>query len=150
MKNILAIDPGASGGFAWRDILGKVHTLKMPDTEGDVVSFIRSRACDGCTVVLEQVGGFIQGNPAPGSTMFNFGEGFGIIKGATQALGVPLVMVRPQAWQKALSLGNKKDYDKRWKPHLKEVAQRLYPSIDITLKTADAILILHYAEKYLS
>ena len=84
----------------------------MPETEGDVIALIRSRSCDRCAVYLELVGGFIGGNPAPGSAMFNFGMNFGIIKGAVQAFGMQLNLVRPQAWQKALSLGSKKDYEK--------------------------------------
>lgn len=144
--SILAVDPGASGGFAWRDASGKVHCIPMPETEGDVITFLRSRSCDGCEVYMELVGGFIAGATAPGSHMFNFGEGVGIIKGAVQAFGMKLIMVRPQAWQKALSLGSKKDYDKAWKSHLKERAQQLYPDQHITLKTADSLLILNYAE----
>ena len=143
---ILAIDPGASGGMAWTDSSGRIHCVPMPETEGDVVALIRSRSCDNCAVYLEQVGGFIAGNPAPGSTMFNFGEGFGIIKGAVQAFQMPLITVRPQTWQKALSLGTKKDYDKQWKNHLKERAQQYFPDLHITLKTADALLILKYAQ----
>ena len=148
MKPTLAIDPGASGGFAWTDSGGKVHCQPMPETEGDVITFIRSRSCDGCAVTLELVGGFIAGSPLPGSAMFNFGMNFGIIKGAVQCFGMPMVLVRPQAWQKALSLGAKKDYGKHWKNHLKERAQQLFPEVEnITLKTADALLILHYANK---
>jgi hypothetical protein len=32
-----------------------------------------------------------------------------------------------------------------WKRKLKEEAQRLFPNMDVTLKTADALLILEYA-----
>lgn len=150
MKQFLAIDPGASGGFAWTDSAGKVHCQPMPESEGDVIALIRSRSCDGCHVALELVGGYIAGNPAPGSAMFNFGMGFGIIKGAVGAFGMPMSIVRPQAWQKALSLGTKKDYGKAWKGHLKERAQQLFPQVEnITLKTADALLILHYAQRSL-
>jgi phage tail protein X len=31
-----------------------------------------------------------------------------------------------------------------WKRALKEAAQVLYPDIKITLKTADAVLLMHY------
>lgn len=145
MNPILAIDPGANGGFAWTDSAGKIHCQPMPETEGDIVAFIRSRSCDGCSVVLEKVVGFIPFGGA--GAMFSFGENFGIIKGAVQAFGMPLIQIRPPIWQKALSLGSKKDYEKKWKNHLKEVAQQLYPQIEnITLKTADALLILHYAK----
>ena len=144
-KIILAVDPGDSGGFAWTDSCGNVHCAPMHETEGDVVVFLRNRFCTGIeTVVCEQVQGFI-GNKCPGSAMFNFGMGYGVIKGATQALGMKLKLVTPQKWQKALSLGNKKDWDRQWKNHLKETAQQLYPNCNVTLKTADALLILHYA-----
>ena len=145
MRPTLAIDPGASGGFAWTDSSGKIHCQPMPETEGDVIAFIRSRSCDGCAVVLEQVVGFI---PMAGAgAMFSFGENFGGIKFTVQAFNMPLTLVRPQAWQKALSLGTKKDYGKDWKNHLKERAQQLFPEVEnITLKTADALLILHYAQ----
>ena len=148
MKRILAIDPGASGGFAWLDSNLSPHCRPMPQAEGDVISFLRHQSCLGFElVVMEQVGGYIGGAGAPGSAMFNFGMNFGIIKGAVQAFGMPLVTIYPQKWQKALSLGSKKDYDKQWKNHLKETAQRIFPSCDgITLKTADALLILYYAE----
>ncbi len=147
MKNILAIDPGASGGFAWRDTSGVERTLAMPETEGDVINFLRIRSCDNLDlVVCEQVQGFI-GNACPGSAMFNFGKNYGIILGAAQAFGMPIQLVTPQRWQKALSLGAKKDYDKQWKNHLKEVAQRLYPNCHITLKTADALLLLEYGRR---
>ena len=146
MKRIVAIDPGASGGFAWATDYGVV-CRPMPQTEGDVVALLRSLSCGNPDlVVMEQVGGYIGGAGAPGSAMFNFGMNFGVIKGAVQAFGMPLHTVYPQKWQKALSLGNKKDWDKQWKNHLKEKAQSLYPNTDgITLKTADALLILAYA-----
>ena len=147
MKPILAIDPGASGGFAWIDETGKPDCLPMPATEGDIIYLLRERFCDGLeTVVMEQVVGYI---PMAGAgAMFSFGENFGFIKGACQALSMKLILVRPKVWQEALSLGNKKEYDKQWKNHLKERAQRIYPNIKVTLKTADALLILDYAQKF--
>lgn len=149
MNPIIAIDPGAGGGIAWRLFGGKILCRPMPETEGDVVGIIRNLSClNPSAVVMEQVGGFIAGKFNPGSAMFNFGMNYGVLKGAIQAFGMPLVLVRPQAWQKALSLGSKKDYENKWKPHLKERAQQLFPEVEnITLKTADALLILHYATK---
>ena len=39
---ILAIDPGASGGLAWRDDDGVVNCADMPATPGDILDQIRS------------------------------------------------------------------------------------------------------------
>jgi hypothetical protein len=157
MKPILAIDPGASGGFAWTDSSGRVHCMKMPENEHDIVLFIRSRSCDGIEIIIERVVGYIPGGGA--GQMFAFGENFGLLKGITQGLGIPLTLVRPAKWQKYFEFGGKKTrFTKKgqevkdnteWKNRLKAKAFKLYPSLAPTLKTADALLILHYAQKNL-
>jgi len=149
MTPILAIDPGKSGGFA---VLGlDLLTVKaMPDTEGDVVDYLRGIYAmnPGLVCYLEKVGGFA-GAGQPGSAMFVFGRGVGILVGALLALGIPIkAEVRPQDWINFHQLGKKATYGTKsaWKNHLKSKAQQLYPMVDgITLKTADAILILAYA-----
>lgn len=144
---MLAIDPGASGGMAWM-LNDETASIPMPQTEGDVLDALRAVRASGISnIIIEDQNGFC-GNAAPGSAMFNFGRGFGFILGASQALGFSIELVRPQKWQKALSLGSKKDEGGSgpWKRKLKEVAQRLFPSQDVTLKTADALLILHYSQ----
>ena len=144
MRNVLAIDPGASGGFAWRDSENQVHCCAMPETEGDVLEKLRELKALGIKeATVEAVCGFI---PAAGAgAMFTFGSGFGFLKGCLMALGFRLVLVRPQKWQAALSLGKKKEHGKDWKKHLRANAQRLFPTADVTLKTADALLLLEYA-----
>jgi len=147
MKTIIAIDPGANGGFSWNDVTGtRISCLPMPATEGDIIALFTLLAHHRPTVVMEQVVGFIPGGG--GGAMFSFGEGFGFLKGVAQALKMPLVLVRPQKWQKDLSLGTKKSYEKQWKNHLKERAQQLYPNCKVTLKTADSLLILNWAMNY--
>ena len=146
MKNIVAVDPGASGGIAW-SLNSEVASIPMPQTEGDVIDALRSISASGIKqMIVEDQNGFC-GNACPGSAMFNFGRGFGFMLGAAQAMGFSIELVRPQKWQKALSLGSKKDEGGTgpWKRKLKEVAQRLHPTQEVTLKTADALLILHYA-----
>lgn len=148
-KRIIAIDPGANGGVAefcegWPK--PRLYGLK------GLGEFLRLMSIDPqpaeTLVVMELVGGFIAGRPAPGSAMFNFGRGFGQIEGAVQALGIRLELVRPQEWQKALRLGDKgkgPNAGAEWKRKLRDEAQRRYPGIDvITLKTADALLILDW------
>ncbi len=148
MKRFLAIDPGASGGFAWRDINGKVTVCPMPPTEEIVVMTLRHlQQID--LVLIEHVGGYMPGKFTPGSGMFNFGCGYGIIKGAMIAFGMEFKVVAPHKWQTDLGMGRKKDFEKGWKNHLKEEAQAIYPGIKVTLKTADALLMLNYAEQFL-
>jgi hypothetical protein len=79
--------------------------------------------------------------------MFKFGEGFGFLQGVIMSASTKLVLVRPQEWQKFFSLGTAAACTgkREWKNKLKSEAQRRYPQLDVTLKTADALLILDYA-----
>lgn len=142
---MLAIDPGASGGIASVTINGMVDAIKMPETEGDVLEKLKNLKVYHDTIIIEQVGGYVGGAGSPGSAMFNFGRGFGFLLGVAMTLGYKIIMVRPQTWQKALSLGNSKGMTKtEWKNKLKAEAQRRFPKLSVTLSTADALLILEY------
>ncbi len=151
MKTIVAIDPGASGGMAVR-WFEKTDCWPMPETEGDVLERLREiknvagLEGDDLVCVLEEVGGFA-GKAQPGSAMFRFGAQFGFVKGVVQALGIRLVMVRPQVWQKGFGLGTASGCASRgeWKNKLKAEAQRRFPQLKVTLKTADALLMVEYA-----
>jgi hypothetical protein len=154
MTTIIAIDPGASGGIAIEHC-GKLVVYAMPKTEGDVLDVLRTAIVNGkregneVVCVLELVGGFIKGATAPGSAMFNFGSGWGFLKGVVMAYQVRLELVRPQDWQKTLHLGTSASIGSKsaWKAKLKAQAQRLFPDQNVTLKTADALLILEYARR---
>ena len=143
---IIAIDPGKSGGIATENN-GIVSTFAMPETEGDVCDLLTTLAATSQPqkIIIEEVGGFT-GKGQPGSAMFTFGRGFGFILGVCAARGWRVDLVRPQKWQKALSLGASKNHASKtaWKNHLKARAQQLYPAQSVTLKTADALLLLEY------
>jgi hypothetical protein len=170
MKLFLAIDPGASGGLAWNDITGtRINCCPMPKTEAEIIALIAILHNSGAvrrTVVMEQVSGFI-GKAQPGGAMFSFGEGFGFLKGIILTIGLELILVTPQRWQRSTIPGKKKDYDYQsalksgprkgmivtknsWKENLTAKAFEIYPNVkNVTPKTADAILILHYAKLFL-
>lgn len=152
MKTIVAIDPGLSGGLAVSGPATGVYCYPMPATGGDLLELMRDIKTgayvegDELVCVLEEVSGFA-GKAQPGSAMFRFGEHFGFIKGVIQALEIRLVLVRPQVWQKGFGLGTASGCATKtvWKNKLKAEAQRRFPHVDVTLKTADALLILDYA-----
>jgi hypothetical protein len=56
-------------------------------------------------------------------------------------------MITPQKWQKQLNLGKSEGDKPEWKRKLKGHAQRTYPDLTVTLKTADALLILEAARQ---
>lgn len=139
---LLAIDPGQAGGMAWTDE-GSQGSMKMPATETDVATELS--AFDGFTVYMEK----IHTMPKQGiASAGKFMEGYGFLKGVCAAKRLRLVLVTPQAWQKALGLGTSGTMSKtQWKNKLKAEAQRLYPREKVTLATADALLILEYARR---
>lgn len=147
---LLAIDPGASGGLAWTCSDLGFNCMKMPETRGDILSSLRElkfqHGID--TVFIEDVGGFA-GVPMPGSAMFNFGSNFGFLNGVCMTLGMRVQLVKPQKWQKEFSLGTVASAGGKgpWKNKLKARAQELFPACDVTLKTADALLILEYGRR---
>lgn len=173
----IGIDPGAKGGIAVRYSPTSVIVNSMPDTPADICEIISNAQCFAISehmaikCYMEEVGGYIGGAGQPGSAMFSFGMGYGIIQGILIALKVPYELVRPQKWQLALSLGHvgtssgnykglspdeakserrriaalNRIAKRHWKNKLKEHAQRLYPNLKVTLNTSDALLILEYA-----
>lgn len=150
---LLAVDPGASGGMAVWDGFG-TRAIPYPDTEGDTLAAIRQfgeghDVGDGVAVVEAQVGVMGPNIKVSPASMFTFGRNYGFMLGVLQTLGWKLHLVRPMAWQKSLSLGTKKAHggNTPWKNHLKAHAQRLYPDQKVTLRTADALLILEYARR---
>lgn len=155
MKNaiVIGVDPGASGGIAINYPEGRVSSLYavMPDDE--LRDMLETLSLDPdhphLVAFLEQVGGFIKGNPSPGSAMFRFGDGFGYIRGLLAAFRIPTHLVRPQVWQKAIPglAGVEKVARKR---KLKEHAARLFPNMKITLKTCDALLIADWGRRQLA
>ena len=92
-------------------------------------------------VVVEQV------NAMPGqgvTSMFNFGQTFGAIKGVCAALELPIFFVRPSKWKKHFELINSSKDSSRTK------AIEMYPALSNQLakkkdvNKSDAILIARY------
>ena len=130
---ILGIDPGLSGAIA---ILEKKKVLNLFDmpvmAEGkknkkqlnsaQLVNIIRENSIgeEDIVVVVEQV------NAMPGqgvTSMFNFGQTFGAIKGVCAALNLPIFFVRPSKWKKYFELINSSKDSSRTK------VIEMYPSL---------------------
>lgn len=141
MDVLAAFDPGKLGGVAWRNESGSIHTSAFPAVPRELSALIRT--INPADSVIEKVGGFTgEEEKSNGSRMFNFGYAAGGPYWTLLALGLRVRFVSPQKWQKALSLGSRKTYGPKWKNHLKMIASDLNPSITVSLKTADALLML--------
>jgi hypothetical protein len=147
LENYLAIDPGVGGGIAYLDTDFNVQAFPMPETLHDLrmqLSILCTKFCDHplrpATVFIEELPKFAGKMSA--SSMGTMFRNYGRIEGILAAFGARIEYLRPQAWQKELSLGEKKTHGPRWKAHLKGRAQALFPKLSVTLKTADALLIL--------
>lgn len=154
MTTIVAIDPGASGGIAWASPSTKAVAVPMPETEGDLIERLktlsREARTEGNAIVfyLEDMVKHFSGKAIPASAMAVYASNWGFIKGAIQYSAWPLHLVAANTWAQKLGLGTKRGMEKTaWKNKLKSEAQRIYPHLQVTLKTADALLILQWALK---
>jgi len=144
VKTIIAIDPGASGGIAVATSDG-VQTFNMPREHADIITLLREHKTADAVAWIEEVPKFC-GKALPASSIFVMAQNHGVIIGAVLALGYELRRVRPQEWQ-AIIESSKKLHGAGWKRFLKARAQEIFPALDVTLATADALLILDHARR---
>ena len=115
---IIGIDPGISGSICFFQDGKIIDVVEMPTmTEGkknkkqvngsqifnEITARIKKIDKDDIRVVIEQVSAM----PGQGVTsMFNFGQSFGILKGICSAMKLPMYFVRPAKWKKYFNLIN--------------------------------------------
>ena len=151
---IIGIDPGLSGAIAVLENNKVLNVFEMPVmSEGKkskrqlnsalLVNLLKENVLNNeeVAVVVEQV------NAMPGqgvTSMFNFGQTFGAIKGICAALGFPIFFVRPSKWKKYFELINSSKDSSRTK------AIEMYPKLSNQLakkkdvNKSDAILIARF------
>jgi len=147
MKVTIGIDPGKSGGYAiaW----GGLHDVKLHSI-GEDFEFVEHiedlqdhPLITSLEAVVELVPPYV-GKNIPSSSSFKLGKNCGFLEGVLRMAEIPFTLVRPQDWQKGLSGLTKLTSGKR-KKVLMNHAKQFFPSTKgITLKTADAILILRH------
>lgn len=140
---ILAIDPGKSGALAVYD--GEtMEVRKMPDSEVGLWALFNEMAVIPDRVYIERV----QAMPGGGerrmgaTSAFTFGRGYGALRMAVIAAGLPLEDVRPQQWQRELGLGKLAGPDR--KKRLRAIAAERFPAVKPTLQTCDAVLLAEW------
>ncbi len=151
---VLGIDPGLSGAIAILEDNKVISLFDMPVmSEGkknkrqlnsaQLVNIIKQNTSNDeeIAVVVEQV------NAMPGqgvTSMFNFGQTFGAIKGVCAALELPIFFVRPSKWKKHFELINSSKDASRTK------VIEMYPSLSNQLSKkkdvnkSDAVLIARF------
>ena len=151
---IIGIDPGLSGAIAVMHDKKVINMYDMPVmAEGkknkrqlnssQLVNIIKENINENeeTIVVVEQV------NAMPGqgvTSMFNFGQTFGAIKGVCAALKLPIFFVRPSKWKKHFELINSSKDASRTK------VIEMYPTLSSQLakkrdvNKSDAILIAKF------
>jgi len=151
-NRFVGIDPGQSGGLAIVCVYPNMEVypdmecaVPMPSTERDIWDWFNS--LPPRTMALIELVHAMPGNGV--SSMFKFGAGYGGLRMALIASGIPFEGVQPRAWQKELGIPPKKKTETKtqFKNKLKAKAQQLFPAEDVTLKTADALLIAEYCRR---
>ena len=140
MNLTLTIDPGISGGIAWRDTDGIVNAAPMPEGMTAQVDFLRSLKAQHPNIhaVMEKVGYWMPGDH-PNSAA-KFARHCGQLEAALYTLAIPFTEIAPVVWMRALGT-LPKDKSAR-KSAIKELMARRYPHLTVTLRTADALGIL--------
>ena len=156
---IIGIDPGISGSICFLQDGRILDVVEMPTmAEGkknkrqvngsqiynEISKRINKTRDNEVRVVIEQVSAM----PGQGVTsMFNFGQSFGILKGICSAMQIPVYFVRPAKWKKYL-INSEKDASRTR-------AIEIFPYFSTQLSKkkdsnkADAILIASfYQETY--
>lgn len=118
MKIFLGVDPGASGAIAVLDEDGVLlEIFDMPVVELKIGKAIKRRVSPellahvvspyaGSVACLEKVSAM----PNQGvSSMFAFGESYGIVRGVLATLQISTTLVTPAAWKGAMGLNAGKD-----------------------------------------
>ena len=154
MMRIFGIDPGIAGAIAILDGNEIIDVLDLPTmSEGKknkkqlnsahLSQYISSNVKDinKTVVVVEQV------NAMPGqgvTSMFNFGQTFGAIKGISATLKLPIYFVRPSKWKKHFELINSSKDASRTKviEMYPSFAEKLSKKKDVN--KSDAILIARF------
>ena len=158
---IIGIDPGITGSICFFEDGKIIDVVEMPNmAEGkknkkqvngaqiyyEISLRIKHLKKEEIKVVIEQVSAM----PGQGVTsMFNFGQSFGILKGICSAMQLPMYFVRPAKWKKYFNLINSEKDASRTK------AIEVFPYFSSQLlrkkdtNKADAILIASfYYETY--
>ena len=158
---IIGIDPGISGSICFFEDGKIIDFVEMPTmTEGkknkrqvngsqifnEISQRIHKFENNEIRVIIEQVSAM----PGQGVTsMFNFGQSFGILKGICSSMQLPMYFVRPAKWKKYFNLINSQKDASRTK------AIEIFPYFSRQLSKkkdsnkADAILISSfYYETY--
>jgi len=115
---IIGIDPGISGSICFFQDGKIIDVVEMPTmTEGkknkkqvngsqifnEILFRIKKLDKKDVKVIIEQVSAM----PGQGVTsMFNFGQSFGILKGICSAMQLSMYFVRPAKWKKYFNLIN--------------------------------------------
>ena len=153
---IIGIDPGISGAICFFDNGKIIDVIEMPTmTEGkknkkqvngnqlynELKKYLSEINLEEACVVVEHVTAM----PGQGVTsMFNFGQSFGVIKGICSAMQLPIHFIRPTKWKKYFNLINTS------KDASRSRAIELFPKVSEKLKRkkdsnkADSILIASY------
>ena len=113
---IIGIDPGISGSICFFEEGKIIDVVEMPNmTEGkknkkqvngaqiynEISNRIKNMEKKDIKVIIEQVSAM----PGQGVTsMFNFGQSFGILKGICSAMQLSMYFVRPAKWKKYFGL----------------------------------------------
>lgn len=160
MNLIIGIDPGKSGGLAYKLMDGKkcldIYACKMPDDPCDIPQIIDNWTREAgafnhvipkTVVYMENPNGIPfrpkaqdDGKTRQGlASTAKFNRNIGFIHGVLVGMGVHHILISPMKWMNYLQCRTGGD-----KRVTRNLAIKMFPDLKVTHATADALLICHY------
>ena len=161
MSIYIGIDPGKKGAIS-----GIFNNEQIVSAMMSTESLIKHQLCSiarwyDFTPTREPKFGWIGQEPVkaiieavhafPGqgvTSMFTFGQNYGFLRGCLVALEISFIEVTPQKWMAYFGL--KKDKEEAgtdYKKRILQKAQNLFPNSNVTLQTADSLMLCEYLKQ---
>lgn len=141
----MGVDPGKSGCIVLIHGTGEwAAELSLESTLTDIGTMLRMYRRSITFALIEQVHSGIFGSQGKMGvrSSFTFGDSFGSIRGMVTVCNIRHEYIQPQKWQQEMNCRTHGD-----KNVSKAKAQQLFPSVKVTHRNADALLIAELARR---
>lgn len=148
----IGIDPGKStsypGGVAWIED-NRYGVYDLPIEISDISKVISGTIVGDCVAAVEQEWAW-SGSPNGSEAYFKLGQSYGEIQMCLHMLGVKVILVPSQTWQKAMLDPGLKGREAK-KANALDKARLLFPHADLRYKKysgrADSLLIARWIQQ---
>jgi len=144
---LFGIDPGKGGGIAKHS--DRTEVWNMPGSYNDLCDFLayQKSICKNPLICLEKVNLWKGDKDGVQFGIEKLKDQYVEIRSAIKTKGLTYIEVPPISWQSFLKIRIQGEDKMIRKRRFKDIASDWYPSIKVTLHTADALLLVEYLRR---